>query len=108
MMTYGESPEKERMPPQTHDLVIHATLSLGDQLLMGSDAPPDHYSRPQGVYVSLHFNDVAEGERVFKGLSEGGTVQMPFQKTFWAERFGMCIDRFAILWMINCEKPGEH
>ena len=106
MMTYGESPEKERMAPETHNLVIHATLSLGDQRLMGSDAPSDHYAKPQGIYVSLHFTDVAEGERVFKALSGGGKIQMPFEKTFWAERFGMCVDRFGIPWMVNCENPS--
>jgi PhnB protein len=31
---------------------------------------------------------------------------MPFAKTFWAERFGMCIDRFGIPWMVNCETEG--
>jgi PhnB protein len=105
MMAFGESPAKEHMPPETHDLIIHATMTIGDQALMASDAPPDRYESPRGVYLSLHFNDVAEGERVFKALSDGGKVQMPFEKTFWAERFGMCIDRFGIPWMVNCESP---
>ena len=104
-MTFGESPAKEQMPPETYDLIIHATLSIGDQLLMASDAPPDRYEAPRGVYISLHLNDIAEGERIFKALSGGGKVQMPFEKTFWAERFGMCVDRFGVPWMVNCENP---
>jgi PhnB protein len=104
-MTFGESPAKEQMPPETYDLIIHATLSIGDQLLMASDAPPDRYEAPRGVYISLHLNDIAEGERIFKALSERGKVQMPFEKTFWAERFGMCVDRFGVPWMVNCENP---
>lgn len=104
-MTFGESPAKEQMPPETYDLIIHATLSIGDQLLMASDAPPDRYEAPRGVYISLHLNDIAEGERIFKALSDGGKVQMPFEKTFWAERFGMCVDRFGVPWMVNCENP---
>lgn len=104
-MTFGESPAKEQMPPETYDLIIHATLSIGDQLLMASDAPPDRYEAPRGVYISLHLNDIAEGERIFRALSEGGKVQMPFEKTFWAERFGMCVDRFGVPWMVNCENP---
>jgi PhnB protein len=105
MMTYGESPAKDQMPPATHNLVIHATLSLDDQLIMASDTPPDRYEKPQGLYISLHFTDVGEGEKVFKALSEDGNVQMPFEKTFWADRFGMCVDRFGIPWMVNCETP---
>ena len=104
-MTFGESPAKEQMPPETYDLIIHATLSIGDQLLMASDAPHDRYEAPRGVYISLHLNDIAEGERIFKALSERGKVQMPFEKTFWAERFGMCVDRFGVPWMVNCENP---
>jgi PhnB protein len=30
---------------------------------------------------------------------------MPIQETFWAQRFGMLVDRFGTPWMINCEKP---
>jgi PhnB protein len=46
---------------------------------------------------------VNEGERIFQALSENGNVRMAFQKTFWAERFGVCVDRFGIPWLINCE-----
>lgn len=45
--------------------------------------------------------DSANGEGVFNALAEHGTVQMPFQETFWAERFGMVIDRFGTPWIVN-------
>jgi len=54
---------------------------------------------------SLHPDSVAEGERLFAALSEGGQVVMPMEKTFWAERFGMFTDRFGVSWMVNCETP---
>lgn len=44
-----------------------------------------------------------EVERILNALAGNGTVQMPLQKTFWAVRFGMLVDRFGIPWMINCE-----
>jgi PhnB protein len=56
--------------------------------------------------VALHFKDKADGERIFNALAENGTVQMPFQKTFWAAGFGMCVDRFGIPWMVNCGDAG--
>ncbi len=43
---------------------------------------------------------------LFTALAEGGSVQMPIEKTFFAERFGMVTDRFGVPWMINCEKPA--
>ena len=46
--------------------------------------------------------DAADAERKFKALSEGGSVNMPFGKTFFSKGFGMCVDRFGIPWMVNC------
>ena len=48
----------------------------------------------------------ADGERIFKALSDQGKVTMPFHKTFWSPGFGMAVDRFGIPWMVNCEQAG--
>ena len=75
---------------------------------MGSDCPPDRYQQPKGFSVSLINNDPGEAERLFHALEEGGKVEMPIQKTFWATRFGMLVDRFGVPWMINCTQAAEH
>jgi PhnB protein len=82
---------------------MHAALNVGDQVLMGADAPPGRYQQPKGTNVSIHVKDLAEGERIFKALAENGTVTMPFEKTFWSPGFGMCVDQFGIPWMVNTE-----
>jgi PhnB protein len=105
MMTHADAPAEMQIPAEWRDKIMHARLVVGDGVLMASDAPPGHYKKPQGFSVSLSLKDPAEGERIFKALSEGGTVQMPFGKTFWAEGFGMCTDQFGIPWMVNCERP---
>lgn len=106
-MTYAGSPMESTIPADWRDKIIHARLTVGDQTLMGSDPPPGHYQKPQGFSVSISVNDVAEGERIFNRLSEGGTLTMPYQKTFWAAGFGMCVDRFGIAWMVNCEQGDK-
>jgi PhnB protein len=106
MMTFGNSPMAEQTPPDKLDKIMHASLKVGDTVLMGSDAPPDFFEKPQGFSVSLVFDDVAEAERVYTALAENGTVQMPLQETFWAARFGMVVDRFGTPWMINCDLPA--
>ena len=106
-MTYAGSPMESTIPADWRDKIIHARLTVGDQTLMGSDPPPGHYQKPQGFSVSIGVNDVAEGERIFNRLSEGGTLTMPYQKTFWAAGFGMCVDRFGIAWMVNCEQGDK-
>jgi PhnB protein len=73
-------------------------------MLMGSDAPPGHFQQPQGFSVSLIVDRPEDAERIFPALAENGTVRMPLQKTFWAIRFGMLVDRFGIPWMVNCEE----
>ncbi|HEX9942126.1 MAG TPA: VOC family protein [Thermoanaerobaculia bacterium] len=107
MMTHGESPIADQVPPDWHERIMHARLTVGDQVLMGSDSPPEHYAKPQGLYVSIHVDKPADAERIFKALAENGTVKMPFEKTFWAAGgFGMLVDRFGTPWMVNCEKES--
>jgi PhnB protein len=106
MMPHAGSPMEKQTPPEWLNKILHARLSVGDQILMGSDAPPEHYQKPQGFSVSIMIDDPAQGERIFNALAESGKVTMPYQKTFWAERFGMLVDRFGIAWMVNCEKAA--
>ncbi|MEP9371533.1 VOC family protein [Mesorhizobium sp. KR1-2] len=104
MMPHAGSPAEEHVPAEWRDKIMHARLTFGDdQVLMGSDAPPQYRTTMSGFSVSLQFTDVAEAERVFNALADKGQVKMPIGKTFWAERFGMVIDRFGTPWMVNCE-----
>jgi PhnB protein len=104
MLTYGETPMAANMAPDLRGKIAHARLMVRDQLLMGGDAPPGRYEASKGMSVMLGIEGEAEAERVFQALAEGGTVTMPLQKTFWALRFGMLVDRFGTPWMINCER----
>ena len=101
LQTIGESPMAATMPADAHDRVMHVTLQVGDQVLQGADAPPGQFTKPAGFCVAAHFDEVAEGERVFSTLAQNGKVQMPFQPTFWAKGFGMLIDQFGTPWIVN-------
>jgi PhnB protein len=103
LQTFGESPMKDSVRPDEYGLVMHVTLKVDGDTLMGSDAPPDRYEAPQGMHVSVHPKTYADAERIFNELSADGNVEMPFQKTFWSAGFGMTRDRFGIPWMVNCE-----
>ena len=101
--TFGSSPMKDQTPAEWHDKVMHVMLTVGTSVLMGSDAPPPHFKTPQGFSVSLTPQSATDGERIFKALSEGGRVTMPFQQTFWSAGFGALVDRYGQPWMISCE-----
>jgi PhnB protein len=102
MMPHEGTPAAAQVPPEWLKKILHARLSVGDTVVMGSDAPPGRYEKPTGFSVTLQIKNPAEAERVFHALSEHGTVQMPIQETFWAAKFGMLVDQFGIPWMINC------
>ncbi len=106
IMSHAGTPAEEHVPANWRDKVLHVRMTVGDTVLMASDAPPDHYEKPQGFSVTVQIKDPVEAERIFNALAENGSVQMPFQETFWATRFGMCVDRFGIPWMVNCEKAA--
>jgi PhnB protein len=105
MMTWSESPQAGQAPPGWAAKIYHATLKIGDAVIMGNDLP-DQVEPPRGFAIILQTDDVAAAERVFQALSEGGTIGMPLQETFWALRFASWVDRFGIPWSINCERPA--
>ena len=99
------SPMEAEVPAEMRDKIIHARLLCGDSVLMGSDAIGEQYHQPQGFSINVNTATPAEAERVYRALAQGGRETMPLAETFWAQRFGMCTDRFGIPWMVNCEKP---
>jgi PhnB protein len=104
-MTVGESPMASQSSPEWQKKIMHISLRLGNDILTGADAPSGIYEKPQGFGVLFSLDQPADADRIFQELAGGGTLRMPIQETFWALRFGECVDRFGIPWMINCSKP---
>ena len=101
-------PSEEPTPPEQADMIMHAALKFEGHLLMASDDPTtDSFGPVQGMQVNCTMADVAEVERVFNALADGGQVTMPLAETFWSPMFGMCIDRFGTPWMVNADAPPE-
>jgi PhnB protein len=103
MMPHEGTPAAEQVPANWREKIIHARMTVGDHVLMASDVPPDRYAPMKGFGVSFTADSPADAERIFKALSEKGTVGMPMQQTFFAVRFGMVVDQFGTPWMITCE-----
>lgn len=101
MLTYGETPLAQSTDPRWHDRIVHATLLLGGLELTGVDMPPGSYEPPQGFFVTLTIDGEVRGKAVFDALSEGGSIRLPFQETFWSPGFGVLVDKFDIPWEIS-------
>ena len=92
------------VPEGDMDLVAHVALPInGEQILMGSDTPSNQPAPVVGsnFYIMLDAESAEETERVFNALAAGGTIEMPLGKTEWAEKYGMCRDKFGVPWMLN-------
>lgn len=112
-MTFGEMPNDEESPEDcasgfnwADDKIMHANVRIGDNEVMMSDGNmcADRVKHT-GYALSLATEDLAEGQRWFDNLAEGGDVTMPWGETFWAEGFGMLTDKYGIPWMVNVAKP---
>ena len=101
--TVGESPMSHMGPP---DNMMHCTIKVGDSTIMMCDDPrPDAAVGDGNISLAIGLNDPERARELFARLSQGGTVGMPLEKTYWAEAFGMVTDKFGIKWMVNCEAP---
>jgi PhnB protein len=107
LLTHADSPIAAQTPPGSANRIMHARLELDGRLLMASDSMVGHpYEGMHGFSLSLIYPTAAEAKRVFDALAGGGKVTMPLQKTFWAEAFGMLVDRFGTPWMVNGAMAG--
>jgi PhnB protein len=104
LMRFSESPDPPppgMLPPGSENKVMHSSLRIGDTTVMASDGGCTGKASFQGFSLSLAVASVAEADRLWDALGDGGKVQMPLGKTFWSPRFGMVTDRFGVGWMIN-------
>jgi PhnB protein len=103
LMRVKDSPMAEHMPPNTANLVMHASFTADGVKFLASDGREIKAIDPDAgnIDLALTATDAAQGERAFNALAEGGKVMMPIDKAFWGGRFGMLVDRFGIEWMMT-------
>ena len=105
VQTVGESPLSGKMPPQMKECVLHATLTRGALVLMGSDMV-DENGLLKGNSVSLMLNCSSEEEikTCFEKLSSGGKKDHPLEDSFWGALFGDLTDKFGNHWLLHFDK----
>ena len=104
MMRFNENPDP--MPPGMlapgfENKVMHASLRIGDGVMMASDGMGAGETHFKGFSLAVYATDEAGVDRMFNALADGGSVTMPLGKTFWSPRFGMVTDRFGVGWMVS-------
>ena len=104
MMRFKENPDPMphgMLAPGLENKVMHASIRIGDAVIMASDGMAAGETSFKGFSLSIDAPDAAGVVRLFTALAEGGSVTMPAGKTFWSPWFGMVTDRFGVGWMVG-------
>jgi uncharacterized glyoxalase superfamily protein PhnB len=96
--------EKGRMPGPDGSSIMHASLQIGDSMLMLNDEFPEMGAKSpsslNGSPVTVHLY-VKNADAVFqRAISAGAKTIMQIQNTFWGDRYGVVVDPFGHMWSI--------
>ncbi|MFT3979233.1 MAG: VOC family protein [Ferruginibacter sp.] len=100
----GDAPGCENLPADEKNRVMHIALKVGNDILMASDIVPSMGHKlniGNHNYISIFPESREEADRLFNGLSAGGTIEMPIADQFWGDYFGSFTDKYGIGWMVN-------
>jgi PhnB protein len=84
--------------------IMHIALPIGNSILMGNDVPEfmgrvnENENRSK---ISVAAGSREEADKLFNGLSVGGTVEMPIEDSPWGTYFAMFRDKYGIEWMVE-------
>ena len=102
---FKDMPGCEKMPPEEQDMFMHISLTTPTGIVfMATDAlasMEQHLTFGNNYHICLHTESEAETDQLFNGLSAGGKVTMPVNKTFWGAYCGMCCDKFGVHWLLT-------
>lgn len=107
---FKDTPEADKVPAEVRDKIMHIALPIGkDNILMATDAL-ESMGHPlkmgNNFYISISADTEKEADKLFNGLSAGGTVTMPLARAFWGAYFGMFTDKFGVQWMVSCDRES--
>jgi len=110
LLSGADTPMADQIPKEHRHRIMHARLRFADgSYLFAGDAPAQvPYEGMKSVSIVLNYPTLAEAERVFRTLADGGKVTMPQQPTMWARSCGMLTARFGTPWIINGELQGQY
>lgn len=92
------------LPAEEADKIMHITLPIGPNVLMGNDVPSfmgtvNEMENRSKIAVSAASRE--EADKIYNGLSAGGTVEMPLADSPWGSYFAMFRDKYGIEWTVD-------
>lgn len=106
---FKDTPEADKLSDSDKEKVMHVGLKMGESnYLMATDALESmgfKVTFGNNFYISIEAESKEEADKLFKGLSDGGKIEMPMADQFWGDYFGSLTDKFGVRWMINYANP---
>ena len=84
--------------------IMHIALPIGQNILMGNDVPEEMgpvNENENRSKISVSAESREEADKLFNGLSSGGSIEMPIGDSPWGSYFGMFRDKYGIEWMVD-------
>ncbi len=110
LMRFRECPDPSHSRPGLEEKIFHATFRIGSTVIMATDCgceQPPRETKFAGFALALRVETPEKAERFFAALTEGGQVLIPLLKTFFAERYGIVVDRFGVSWKVMVESDAR-
>jgi PhnB protein len=92
------------VPENEANKLMHIALAIGPNVLIGNDVPEfmgkvnENENRSK---ISVSADSREEADKLFNGLSAGGTIEVPLEDSFGSSYFGMFRDKYGIEWIVE-------
>ncbi|QAA32617.1 VOC family protein [Clostridium manihotivorum] len=106
IMTFGEGGTDPNfpMPEEAKNLVLHTRLNICGSTIMFSDTfPGSEFTQGNNISLTVVSNNMDDIKNYYNKLSEGGSVEMELQETFWSKCYGSLTDKYGIPWQLSYE-----
>lgn len=92
------------VPENETEKIMRICLPIGENTLIANDVPEimgkvNEMENRSKIAVAV--DSLEEAERIFNGLSVGGTVEMSMSESPWGTHFAMFRDKYGIEWTIE-------
>jgi PhnB protein len=106
------APGTENLSDADKEKVMHIGLQMGNNnFIMATDALESMGQKVtfgNNFYIAIDAESREEADKLFKGLAEGGKIEMPMSDQFWGDYFGSLVDKFGVQWMVIYSPPKEN
>ena len=98
------------VPENEANKIMRISLSIGKNMLIANDVPEsmgrvsENENRSK---IAVTAESKEEADRIFKGLSEGGSVEMPMGESPWGSTFAMFRDKYGIEWTVEFDAKNN-